>query len=219
METVEQARETIYNELTANDSDIRDKYLQIFDKDIKLFVDAMSDAFMKWVSLYAEGNKNEEKGLIATLAYVAIALHIESFKLFLSGHIIASGNIFRQVVESIALTVLCSTDPSVLVKFRKNKYKAKDAVKEILNKFSNGNRLGIKKDGVQELKKSQIFYHKYSHVSLLTIANLMPFSEEGIYLGASFDNGKIDAYRKEVNARIGLSRIFVNFICISTAVP
>ena len=51
-----------------------------------------------------------------------------------------------------------------------------------------------------------------SHPTPLTIATIMSFSEGGAYVGASFDEGKIEAYKKEVNGRVGLARVFPNFV-------
>src|SRR5438105_8451774 len=49
------------------------------------------------------------------------------------------------------------------------------------------------------------FYHHYSHITRLTIASTVSFSEPGVYVGASFDHGKIKGYRKEVIGRLGLA--------------
>ena len=47
----------------------------------------------------------------------------------------------------------------------------------------------------------------------MTIANLISFSQEGgIYMAACFDEGKMDAYTKEINGRVSLAQVFRNFI-------
>jgi len=51
-----------------------------------------------------------------------------------------------------------------------------------------------------------------SHPTPLTIATIMSFSEGGAYVGASFDKEKIEGYKKEVNGRVGLARVFPNFV-------
>lgn len=53
---------------------------------------------------------------------------------------------------------------------------------------------------------------KYSHITLLTLANLISFSENKTRVGASFDEDKINAYRKEINIRINLAKLFPNII-------
>jgi hypothetical protein len=44
------------------------------------------------------------------------------------------------------------------------------------------------------------------------IASLMSFSEGGLYLGSSFDTGKLEAYKKDVDSRVSLAKVFENFI-------
>ena len=46
----------------------------------------------------------------------------------------------------------------------------------------------------------------------MTLATMISFSEEGAYVGASFDKGKMGAYRKEIKGRLGLASVFPNFI-------
>ncbi|MGE0557803.1 MAG: hypothetical protein AB7E73_12580 [Burkholderiales bacterium] len=209
METLEQARETIYKELISTDSEVHAEYLKLFEADAKRFSEAMARAVVAWRPLDNE-SKDEKRGYVAALSYAAISLHVVSFKLFLSGHIVAAGNLFRQVIESIALALLCSgKDLGVLDRFIADKYSSNHAVDHVLRAWD---KLGLKPDAAQPLKDSQSFYHKYSHISRLTLANLISFSEPGIYVGASFDNGKIEAYKKEVAGRVNLAETFEGFI-------
>jgi len=74
-------------------------------------------------------------------------------------------------------------------------------------------KLSLKGDALEALKNSQEFYHKYSHVTKMTIATGMSFSEKGgLYVGASYDKGKVEAYSKEVKGRLSLAKVFPNFI-------
>ena len=130
-------------------------------------------------------------------------------KLFLSGHIVAAGNISRQVVESIALALVCSgKDLPILARFMKGEYSTNRAVHDV---WRHRKKLGLN-DGVESLRTTQEFYDKYSHPTRLTIATFMSFSEGGLYVGAAFDEGKVEAYKMEVNGRVGLARIFPNFV-------
>jgi hypothetical protein len=123
---------------------------------------------------------------------------------------VAAGNQFRQVVETIALALLCSgKDLDVLKKFMEDRYSTSDAVRDVLR---HAEKLALKQDALQALKSAQGFYHTYSHVTRLTLATTMSSSENGSYVGASFDEGKIDAYRREVQGRLGLAQVFPNFV-------
>ncbi len=211
MKTFDQARESLLTELVSDDAEVRAKYLSHFEANSIEFVDALSHAFIKWRSLDAELQGNEKRAYISALVYIAISLHFVSFKLFLSGHAIAAGNLFRQVVETISLGILCSgKDLGFLERVMEEKYSTSDAVRDLLR---HSQKLGLSREGVQALKKTQEFYHQYSHPTTLTMATFSSFTERGgLYLGAAFDDGKIDAYRKEVSARVSLAKVFPNFV-------
>jgi len=45
------------------------------------------------------------------------------------------------------------------------------------------------------------------------LTNLISFSKSGkLYLGATFDEGKLEQYAKELNGRVSLAMVFDNFI-------
>ncbi len=211
METFEEAREMILAELTSDDSDVRTRYLKLFEADVKLFSDAMAQAFMKWRSLDTGAQDHEKRARISDLVFTAINLHIVSLKLFLSGHTVAAGNLSRQVVESIALALMCSgKDSKTLKQFMENKYSSKNAVRDVRRDYK---KLRLKKDAVNQLEDAQKFYHKYSHITWLTIATGMSFSIKGDrYVGAAFDEGKVEAYTKEASSRVALAKVFPNFV-------
>ena len=209
METLEEAREKILSELASDDSDVRAEYLKLFEADAQEFSTSMAQAFMKWRALDAEMQGSDERAYISAQVYLAITLHILSMKLFLSGHIVAAGNLFRQVVESIALALVCSgKDLPILAQFMKGEYSTNRAVHDV---WRHREKLGLN-DAVESLKNTQEFYDKYSHPTPLTIAAIMSFSENGTYVGTSFDKEKIDAYKREAIGRVSLARVFPNFV-------
>lgn len=209
METFEEARDTILAQLTSDDRQVRAEYLEHFQADAEKFSEDMAQAFMKWRSLDADLQHDEKQAYISAQVYLAITLHILSMKLFLSGHIVAAGNISRQVVESIALALVCSgKDLPILARFMKGEYSTNRAVHDV---WRHRKKLGLN-DGVESLRTTQKFYDNYSHPTPLTITTIMSFSEDGAYVGASFDKEKIEEYKKEVNGRVGLARIFPNFV-------
>jgi hypothetical protein len=144
METVDQARETIFKELTSDDSEVRRDYLKLFEGDAKAVADAMATAFIKWRE-FDNGVKGDEKRAhVSALVYAAITLHVLSTKLFISGQTVAAGNLFRQVIESIALALLCSgKDLDVLKRFMEDRYSSSDAVRDVLRHHAVGARLVV----------------------------------------------------------------------------
>jgi hypothetical protein len=211
MKTVEKVRETIFKELTSDDSAVRSDYLKLFEADAKAFSDAMTNAFMRW-RIFDNGMKGDERqAYLSALVYTAITLHILSMKLFLSGQTVAAGNLLRQVIESIALGLLCSgKDLDVLNRFVDDKYSSTAAIRDVLR---HANQLSLQGDALDVLQKSLKFYHKYSHVTKMTLATGMSFSEKGgLYIGTSYDKGKVEAYAKEVKVRLSLAKVFPNFV-------
>lgn len=107
-------------------------------------------------------------------------------------------------------TLYLNKKPNVLRRFMEDKYSSKKAIHYLLQHHK---KLSLKGDALEVMRKSQDFYHKYSHVTKMTLAAAMPFSQKGeLYLGASFDDGKLDAYKKEVNLRVSLADAFPNFV-------
>jgi len=210
MESHEQARTTIYKELTSDDAEVRSEFVKLFEADINAFSEAMANAVLEWRKLDASVMADERRAHVSALVYAAFTLHIISFKLFLSGQIVAAGNQFRQVIETIALALLCSSkDLDVLTRFMEDKYSTNDAVTQVLRHWQ---KLDLKRDALEALRDGQGFYHRYSHITRLTLATTISFSEDGCYVGASFDKGKTDAYRKEVAGRLSLAKVFPNFV-------
>lgn len=210
METLAEAREKILTEITSDDADARRQYLARFAADVKSFSAFMAEAVMRWRSLDDNIGKNEELAYVSALIYTGITLQIQSMKLFLSGHTVAAGNMFRQVLESIALALLCSSKRlGFRRRFIDDQYSSNNAVRDVLR---HAVELGVHKDGLEVLKNARAFYSKYSHPTKLTLTSIIPLSGKGVYIGASFDEDKVFAYKKEVNARLGLAKVFPNFI-------
>jgi len=210
METLTEARDKILIEITSDDRDVRNEYLKRFEGQAKSFSAAMGEAVMVWRSLDGQVGQNEKFAYVSGLVYTAITLQILSMKLLLSGQPVAAGNLFRQVLESIALALLCSSkDLDVLRRFMDEKYLTNNAIRDVLR---HRKRLGLLGEGVKVLEKAQMFYHKLSHPTKFTIAYVMSFSTKDLYVGASFDEGKVFAYAKEIKGRIGLANVFPNFV-------
>jgi hypothetical protein len=210
MESPAEASAKIFSELSSDDSEVRAEYFKHFEGKAKEFSEHMARAITAWRVLEMKLEGNECKAFVSALAYTAITLHIQSMKLLLSGHIIAAGNLFRQSAETIALSLLCAgQELDVLDRFMKDQYSTNDAIRDV-KRYSD--KLGLLKEGVNALAEGQHFYHQFSHPSKLTIAAVTSFSEDGLYVGASFDDGKFAAYCKEVDGRVSLSKVFSGIV-------
>jgi tRNA U55 pseudouridine synthase TruB len=209
MDTLEEARKKILKELTSDDADVRADYLKHFASDIEKFSEAMAHTVVNWHSLHAEVKDDENLGQISAWVISAITLHILSMKLFVSGHIVAAGNLFRQVVETVALALLCSAKLDVLDRVRNGKYSTNKAVEQLLRQAK---QIGIDKEAVQALRDARHFYDNYSHPTMHTIWAGISSSEGVPYVGASFDDEKMEIYAKEIERRLDLASVFSNFV-------
>ena len=210
MESFAESKGKIIAEITSDEPDVRSSYLKRYPEQVEDFATGMANAVLAWRDLDTGSEKEEGRAYVSALVYCAITLHIQSMRLFLSGHPIAAGNLSRQVVEAIALALLCSSKQlTVLQRFKEDKYSPNDAVRDLLRHYE---KLGLRKDGLEVLKGAQEFFHKFSHPTKMTIAAITSFSVEGLYVGASFDDGKVAEYDKEVSGRVSLAGVFANFV-------
>ena len=46
----------------------------------------------------------------------------------------------------------------------------------------------------------------------MTIASFVSFSDQGLYIGSSFDEEKLAAYQKEMESRVSLAENFNNIV-------
>ena len=131
-------------------------------------------------------------------------------KLFLSGNVVSAGNLYRQVVETMALALLCSSKKfDFMDRFIANRYSTNNAVNDAIR---HATKIGVNKNAVKTLGHIQKFYHPYSHPTVLTIIDGMSFSEKGLCVGAIFDNGKMQSYTKEIRSRVNLAKVFNKFV-------
>lgn len=201
----------ISSEVTGDSMEVRKNYLNHFNNQIEKFIDVMSKAYIGWQEFDSNIGSDVKKGFVSAMIHNAINNHIISLKLFLSGYTIAAGHLQRQVIETIALALLCSAENlGILDRYMDMKYSANKAVRDVLKHYD---KLNLNKISLQALKRSYDFYNKYSHPTQLTLAHLISFSERGkSYLGASFDEGKLEGYAMQVNNLLSLAKVFDNFI-------
>lgn len=212
MESYESAVDKIRIELTGNLDDVKQEFMAHFGADLERFIDSTAHAFLRWVKLDAASGGNEERAIVSGLVFSAITLHIISMRLFLTGYIVAAGNIQRQVLETLALALLSSCKSlDVLARFLNDTYSANNAVRDALR---HADKMNVNKDSLTVLRDARDFYHMYSHPSKATLASHIRFSDEGraIYVGSSFDAGKLEQYRKEMASRVNLAQVIPNFV-------
>lgn len=203
-------RRIVHAEITRESRAVRQEFVRTFDEQSQAFAEQMGEALSYWLDLYSLAQDNERQMKVLALAYTAISLHISSMKLFLSGHQVAAGNLMRQVLETIALTYLC-TDRNLpfFKRFDEGKYSTTKAISDAKR---HAERLNLSKAAISKLESAQKFYSKFSHPTVMTVGTLESFTGEGIYLGAAYDQGKHKHYEVEVSNRLKLAKLFVGFL-------
>jgi hypothetical protein len=91
-----------------------------------------------------------------------------------------------------------------------DKYSTNKAVYDVMK---HQKILCIKREALEILKKGRSFYDKFSHPTFMTLASVLDLSMLGpMFFGASFDEGKLQVYAKEIRSKINFSRIINNII-------
>ena len=210
MDRFEDIHKKVHSAIVQDNSDIRKMFLSHFSFDIGKFSYDMAKAFQEWKSFDDKIDGDRKKAAISAILYLAITLNISSMKLFISGNPIASGNIHRQVLESIALAFLFSDRTlDTLELFMKQKYPANKAIKDVIRHQS---KLHLTKYSLDILSNSYRFYQHYNQITSNTIASFVSISDKAIYLAPYFDESKILEYKKEIEMRVSLASIFDNII-------
>ena len=212
MENYNSAVEKIRTEITGGLDEVKEKFMAHFGGDLEQFIDSTAQAFLDWLKLDAASGQDQKKALVSGLVFSAISLHIISMRLFLTGYIVAAGNIQRQVLETIALALVCSCKSlNVIARFEEDTYSSNNAVHDAVRHAA---KMNVNKDAMVILRDARDRYHMYSHPSKATLASEMRFSDEGraVYVGSSFDEGKLDQYQKEMAGRVNLAKVFTNFV-------
>lgn len=218
----------IVKELFHDNSEVLNEFSGQFSKELLEFAELFSAAYKKHLELnhLIKDTENKQKAYVSGLTYLLLDNLLTSVKLFIMGYAIPSGNLMRQVIEAVALATLCSLKDKIRITTKKNRTKDIHFYTSFVNHKSeaksflalkhleaNFNNLGINEDAISALKKSKTFYHHYSHPGELSLASTISFEKsDKLFIGGSFDKGKMEEYKKELIQRINFCKILPNII-------
>jgi hypothetical protein len=204
-------KQFVGQELLGDDQAVRSQFISHFKEEIEAFITSMASAYEAWQKYDKTVGTDKRRAYVAAFLFNALNNLLASMKLFISGYSIPSGNLVRQTLEAIFTAILCSCKKlQVYQQIDRNKFSTKDAGKMVLK---HSELLNIKKKSIQDAMKIYVFYHKFSHSTLLALAQNISFTSSGtIYVGPSFDDEKLFAYRKEVSGRLNISKTISNVI-------
>ena len=200
-EAVNMMRKELFDE----NEEVRSQFLKHFPHETSEFINEISNAYVSWRKYDQTVGADKRRAYVAAYFFNAINNLLASTKLFLSGYSIPSGNLVRQTIEALCCGILCSShNLKVYEQIDQNKFSANKAGNLILKHCDT---LNINKEQMTSLLRLYDFYHKFSHSSLLALAQNMSFATPSneVYLGASFDEGKLAVYEKEVSTRLNLA--------------
>jgi hypothetical protein len=205
-------RELVLQDLTSKDEDSRRAFDNEFGPEVPAFADATTKALEVWSQFRDPIEDTDERRVAVTaIVFTAVNQNISSFKLFMCGYTVASGALFRQVLEGVSLASLCAAKSlTVLDRYLDDKYSPNKAVAD-LEKHAEAAR--VNRAALKTLSQQYKFYHKYAHLTRLTIAAGANFSLGGLpNVGAHFDPGKLAEYRKEIRSRVSFAKVLPNFV-------
>jgi hypothetical protein len=122
------------------------------------------------------------------------------------GQTVASGALFRQVIEGVSLAFLFSVKSlPFLARYEANLYTGKDAVRDLKR---HAGAACVNPDALTSIGYAYEFHHRFAHLSKLTIAASANFSKGGIpHFGAQFDAAKLPQYKKEARNRAKFANV------------
>ncbi len=218
----------IIKELFNDNSEILNKFAGRFSEEILEFAELFSKAYKSFLELVllTEDTENEQKEYVSRLTSLLLDNLMMSVKLFIFGYQIPSGNLMRQVLESVALAILCSLNDKITISVKKNKPKEIHFYTRFVNNGSeaksslalkyledNSEKIGINKNAIDTLKEIRSIYHHFSHPGELSLSVMQSFEKPGkMYVCGSFDEGKIDQYKKDLLQRIEFCKRLPNII-------
>lgn len=220
----------ICKELFDDDRWIKDEFAERFSVEALKLSEALAVAFRFFPRLDALSRDGDEHAaFVSGFVFGIFDDLVVSSKLLISGKMIASGNLMRQAIEGVAVSILCASQVPVFVQHGKGRArvsvpvtywrKVRDRAPIVHSHRSldhlelNADELGVSRAAIKRLKDARHFYHQFSHPSQLGMASRMSMGEAGsIFIGGNFDEAKLKAYRVEFAERTGLCSILPEMI-------
>lgn len=210
--TEEDEKASLVRRVLMNDAPtIRTQFAAVIGPHLEEFIPALAAAFHASGTFdsYAKGDSDRE--LVASMIFSAVNGHLIAMRLFLDGFLVHSGNAQRQVLESIALAILCSKpEKQFLKRFLNDEYSSTKAIRDVIR---NASDFGASKKSIRAIKKGRDFYDDFSHPSKMTIVLYSFLSEpDKTYIGGMYDEAKLKQYRIEATSRVQIAKILPDFV-------
>lgn len=198
-------------EILGEDKEVKEKFILNFESEITAFINSIVESYQAWLKYDALIGSDRRRAFVAAFLFNAITNLSASMKILITGYTIPSGNLVRQTIESICSAILCSSEQlQFYQQVEQDKFSSKSSIKLVLK---HSKKFHINRNAMISLKNLYEFYHKLSHSSSLTLAFNISVGNLGTtYIGPSFDEQKMFAYKKETANRVNLSKNITNVI-------
>lgn len=214
--------------LLNDDAHVRYQFGEKLAPEVTELAAALAPCFewMDPLTTAADRAGTQQAGLAAGFGLGVLDDLLVATRLLLGGQLAAAGNVMRQVIEGIAMSVLCSAHDDLIISRKKTgpvmgcywalAHRSDPSVQahHALEQLGwNAAQLGLTHAAVERLRLAKRHYNQFSHCGWATIASRVIRDTPGlVYLGGHFDEGKLDLYRDELHERIGLSGVLPQFL-------
>lgn len=209
--------------LLHDDYFVREKFVAPLEPQIEEMADALAVCFKRLPPIMNAASElgAERTDLMKAFLIGVLDDLVVSVKLLLAGKLAASGNVARQMIEGLAMAILCSTDALLVIEQKENRppvqarywqkvmkndsrVQGQHAVRQLR---WNAELLGLSEGWIASLVAGQKRFSGVSHAGKLTIMTRTPLEgADPIAFGGHFDRGKEPFYRIELVHRIELCR-------------
>ncbi|MBJ9696949.1 hypothetical protein [Burkholderia cenocepacia] len=216
--------QAVLRTLLDDERSVRDAFASALEADLGPLAAALAQCYARWRPIRdaATALPAPRTDLLNAFVFGALDDLIVSAKLLLAGKAAASGNVFRQAIEGVAMAVLCSTDEELILKVRPKQGDVRgcywervmagdDRVVEgqraVQQLAWNAGALRLPPGWIDWLTEAQKLFSGMSHASVVAMSlrtNL--HTPETISFGAHFDPEKVWWYRASLVHRRMLAR-------------
>lgn len=206
----EETRERLLDALWGRrDADVRHQFRQALGDHLGSFESAISVAYEDWLAFEHVYAKDRDSATVVGFLFNVVARLTMSVNLLTIGQLALSGATFRQAQEALATAfVMADYDAPYRSRLWDGQFSVNKAVALFLKQSTGDPDLSA--EPAQHLSKARAFYDRFSHPTLLAMADTIASKARGHVLGASFDPGKLLFYTKEIESRTSFAGTLPN---------
>ncbi|WP_244139913.1 hypothetical protein [Burkholderia stabilis] len=225
--------EAVLREIFDEDLQVKDRFAAHLGAELLSLSEALAACFALLPAINEAANRAEtmRTAFVAGFVFGVLDDVLTSTKLLVTGKLLASGNLMRQVLEGMAMALLCAHDaPLIIGKKNVGTKKAQNVVEQYWKALEadghyaqghhaikqldwNKSALHLTDAEIAGFEEARKHYNRFSHAGKLSIAGRVDLEGVGVaYVGGHFDDAKLDGYRAELHSRIDLCRMLPGFM-------